>query len=461
MPAREGGTSLEARTSEAARLKNIIDSVSVELKDDDRQRALQRYRHLVERDAPDSLRKLLPSGWSTRGGAGKGKPALVPWVSAFPPAAEATPLRGYYLSLLFCADGSGLYVCLQQNAEGPPLSDLRDRVSLVRQLVGPISGLSDDLDLKTTSALPRRYEAAAIYSCRFSKNTSPSELAKAIDSVVDVIEQLRRKNFEFEPTQHVSAPSPVRQRRVSRPPIPSRTPAAAQPIPTDYAQITARLAPKHALPMPKAISTRGTGIYVIYGDPQVWKIISTAIPAAVVRQDAPIYVGTAAQMPIGRRLDQHVGLTRQNNSAFRVNVIATFSAVYSWPVRTVWSGPNPFGIPDRDNDYRLLHQETEDWLSSWMAQHMTAAVLELPGWIRADLKDLEKFLVRSQWDPPLNHEHKLATNLQLIQLEALKRPLRQEAKVRRAKSEQAGSLADIDLPAGNEAWVLRQKSSTR
>jgi hypothetical protein len=128
-----------------------------------------------------------------------GKPALVPWLSAFPPGAPPTPLEGYYLSFLFAADGSGVYLCLQQNAAGQRTSILKQRVQEIRRLVGPLPSLSDSIDLKAASSLPRKYEAGAIYSKYYGAGTISWEgINETFSTVIETITDLRHRSFTFE-----------------------------------------------------------------------------------------------------------------------------------------------------------------------------------------------------------------------------------------------------------------------
>ncbi len=134
-----------------------------------------------------------------KGSAGKGVWTNVPWVAILDKTVTDTPQKGFYLVYLFCEDGSGLYISLNQgvtdlkqqygssvrNALKVKASDYAAQIpyNLSAVLAGPIN-------LKTTQkmSLGELYENGAIYSRYYQAGALPtnSELEFHLNEFIDL-----------------------------------------------------------------------------------------------------------------------------------------------------------------------------------------------------------------------------------------------------------------------------------
>lgn len=72
---------------------------------------------LICREIKDTLFKVVdldPNIYHVAGSVGKGRWAEIPWISIFLKNLTTSATRGYYIVYLFSADGSGVYVSLNQ-----------------------------------------------------------------------------------------------------------------------------------------------------------------------------------------------------------------------------------------------------------------------------------------------------------------------------------------------------------
>jgi 5-methylcytosine-specific restriction protein A len=134
-----------------------------------------------------------------KGSAGKGVWTNVPWVAVLDKTVTDTPQKGIYLVYLFCEDGSGLYISLNQgvtdlkqqygssvkNALKVKANDYAAQVPYNSPLV-----LTGPINLKATQkmSLGDLYENGAIYSRYYEVGALPTntELESHLNEFVDL-----------------------------------------------------------------------------------------------------------------------------------------------------------------------------------------------------------------------------------------------------------------------------------
>jgi 5-methylcytosine-specific restriction enzyme B len=146
---------------------------------------------------------MLRPEYTVRGSAGVGNPATVPWIAVFPPGSEPSARSGYYITYLFAADGSAVYLTLNQAAE--KLRDggaaLRKRALDLRSAVGADDTMLTEIDLASENALVRRYAAGNVYAYRYPRDQMPPEcqLREDLAHVPSLHERARAAGVEFDP----------------------------------------------------------------------------------------------------------------------------------------------------------------------------------------------------------------------------------------------------------------------
>lgn len=134
-----------------------------------------------------------------KGSAGKGVWTNVPWAAVLDKTVTDTPQKGFYLVYLFCEDGSGLYISLNQG-----VTDLKQQYgSSVRNALKvkasdyaaqvPYNSpgvLTGQINLKASQkmSLGELYENGAIYSRHYQAGALPtnSELESHLNEFIDL-----------------------------------------------------------------------------------------------------------------------------------------------------------------------------------------------------------------------------------------------------------------------------------
>jgi 5-methylcytosine-specific restriction enzyme A len=134
-----------------------------------------------------------------KGSAGKGVWTNVPWVAVLDKTVTDTPQKGFYLVYLFCEDGSGLYISLNQG-----VTDLKQQYgSSVKNALKVKSNdytaqvpynsppvLAGPIDLKATQkmSLGDLYENGAIYSRYYQAGVLPTntELESHLNEFIEL-----------------------------------------------------------------------------------------------------------------------------------------------------------------------------------------------------------------------------------------------------------------------------------
>jgi 5-methylcytosine-specific restriction protein A len=141
----------------------------------------------VRNDAESELASALGElarGLVCKGSVGAGKWAEVPWLAVFDPLVTTSATRGYYVVYLFGAEGEFVHLSLNQGTTAvrrefgeQARAVLKDRAAMVRaRLPDFASGFSDaDVNLGSSLALPRDYEAGHAFGRSYSLAALPAE----------------------------------------------------------------------------------------------------------------------------------------------------------------------------------------------------------------------------------------------------------------------------------------------
>src|ERR1700729_1735858 len=134
-------------------LRQILEQLSSGMRVEDR------LRQLVESEAVALIKTALDEQWTVRGSVGMGTPADVPWIGIFSPGERASAQTGFYVVYLFAADGSGVYVSLNQGTERvrgglPPIQ----KRAIDLRLAAGLSPEPQTIDLRSNAMRARKYE---------------------------------------------------------------------------------------------------------------------------------------------------------------------------------------------------------------------------------------------------------------------------------------------------------------
>jgi MrcB-like, N-terminal domain len=167
------------------------------------------------------------------GSAGAGNWANVPWLSILNPSITKSTTDGVYPVYLFCADGSGVYLSLNQGTSKPrellgkkaAEARAQEITAYIRSSIPGISNWGlENITLNATTPLGKSYEAPNIVARFYSANAMPSEDElisdlKAIMSFYKSVEPLW-KQFNIESTTDVIQTLPnaaIMQTRLPKP----------------------------------------------------------------------------------------------------------------------------------------------------------------------------------------------------------------------------------------------------
>jgi 5-methylcytosine-specific restriction protein B len=153
----------------SAVLNDVLDVLSGDGRSDE-------LRALVAVSGPTAVSSLTGDRWTTRGSAGIGTVADVPWIGVFPGDSGASAQIGFYVVYLFAADGSAVYLSLNQGTEQirggmPPLL----KRALDIRTAAKIEAVGDAMDLRSSSMRPRKYEAGNAIATRYPAAGVPGD----------------------------------------------------------------------------------------------------------------------------------------------------------------------------------------------------------------------------------------------------------------------------------------------
>jgi hypothetical protein len=131
---------------------------------------------LLATDAPVAIERLIGSDRPITCGVGVGTPADVPWVAVHLPGSKGTAEAGIYAVYLFAADGSAVFLSLNQGTEKVRggRSALRKRAEDLRSAAALDSG-GEPVALAKASGRPAKYAAASAHAIRYEGGTVPGD----------------------------------------------------------------------------------------------------------------------------------------------------------------------------------------------------------------------------------------------------------------------------------------------
>lgn len=159
-------------------------------------------RQLVTDDIPSAVRATVGPKWTVRGSVGMGRTAEVPWIALYPPGSSASAQAGFYAVYLFAADGSAVYLSLNQGTEhvqdGLPALQKR---ALDLRAAAEIDSQAIQIDLRSGAARPRRYEAGSAFAFCYPKPRVPDrdDLVRDLATMLEMLERAQAKGLSFDP----------------------------------------------------------------------------------------------------------------------------------------------------------------------------------------------------------------------------------------------------------------------
>lgn len=183
-------------------LKDVIER-TLDVLADPGNKAREHLKELAERQGPAALADLVDPKYSVEGSIGIGTIADVPWFMVLPPVASGSAQKGAYVVYLFAADGSAVYLSLNQGTERVKggQAPLKKRAIDLREAAGPQSDLLISIDLQSRNTRPRKYEAANAYAKAYEKGAVPlaSELEADLDRFLALLDKADPVATKFDP----------------------------------------------------------------------------------------------------------------------------------------------------------------------------------------------------------------------------------------------------------------------
>lgn len=185
-------------------LSGVLEKVLVALHDRKGEEEFElATRPLVEKDGPEVLRQILQTNFATRGRIGMGTLADVPWIGIFDESTGVSAQEGIYVVYLFAADGSAVYLSLNQGTENVKggRSVLEKRALDIRRVVGSQSDLLSDIDLQSKANRPEKYQAGNVYAMRYQRGAIPSDahLTDDLMRFTDLLTKVSKAGISFDP----------------------------------------------------------------------------------------------------------------------------------------------------------------------------------------------------------------------------------------------------------------------
>jgi 5-methylcytosine-specific restriction protein B len=145
---------------------------------------------------PEAIRGVLQSeDFAVRGSVGQ-PVAAVPWVGIFPVEETTSAQEGFYVALLFAADGHAAYLSLMQGTEHVKggLTVLRKRSIEMRLAAAPTDseGLETTISLGSPVQRPRKYEAGSAWAKRYELGRVPGDdvIVRDLERMLDLLDKI-------------------------------------------------------------------------------------------------------------------------------------------------------------------------------------------------------------------------------------------------------------------------------
>jgi MoxR-like ATPase len=132
---------------------------------------------VIREALPNALGRIVGPRRIVEGRTGIGSAADVPWVGIFSAARPASARQGFYLVYLFAADGSTVYLSLNQGTEHVKggMGVLLKRAIDLRRAAGDPSEFAVPIHLRSTNTRPKRYEAGSALARAYYRDQIPGD----------------------------------------------------------------------------------------------------------------------------------------------------------------------------------------------------------------------------------------------------------------------------------------------
>lgn len=161
-------------------------------------------KQAIDKDLSETLSSHFRGQRPVSSGTGIGTVADVPWAGVHPAGAAVTAKQGVYAVYLFARDGSAVYLSFNQGTEnvGGGLSVLRKRVLDMQRAAGIIDP-GDVVELRSSNARPKKYEAGSAYAVRYEAGAVPDDavLRADLETVVSYVDAAVAAGLRFDPTR--------------------------------------------------------------------------------------------------------------------------------------------------------------------------------------------------------------------------------------------------------------------
>ena len=183
-------------------LQSVLDLLAVRTKGgpvDAQESTRSRLRELVENRGRALITSIVGDSFTVKGRTGIGSDADVPWIGIFS-SVDSSAQEGCYLVYLFAADGSAVYLSLNQGTEKlrSGKTALLKRAMDMRAIVGPEPSLDMKIELHSKNNRPGRYEAGNAYAKRYESHAVPldDQLTTDLRLMLDCFKKIEASGFE-------------------------------------------------------------------------------------------------------------------------------------------------------------------------------------------------------------------------------------------------------------------------
>jgi len=137
--------------------------------------------------------------YSVKGSSGLSNNSRVPWVRIFQPAQSPDPTKGWYIVLLFSADGSSVYLSLNLGVSNLKPLEIEQQASFVKELLSQdLSQRSDFLESINLAdrGLGAKYEKGNVAAFEIKKNEglSDQQISGYLTWLIALLEKLPNYN---------------------------------------------------------------------------------------------------------------------------------------------------------------------------------------------------------------------------------------------------------------------------
>lgn len=194
---RSGGTLQLSAPSLGEVLQGVMDELASDETD------TNRLRQLIGTDGPAAIGSMVSSEWTARGRTGIGTDAHVPWIGIYPADSEASAQSGYYIVYLFAADGSRVYLSLNQGTEHVRggTKAIAKRTLDLRSAAEVPDDVVRNIDLRSTAGRPKKYEAGSAAAVQYASGLVPGSapLQEDLDQFLGFLETAASNDVAFDP----------------------------------------------------------------------------------------------------------------------------------------------------------------------------------------------------------------------------------------------------------------------